>query len=107
MSLGAATIDAEAGKAPGSPTFLVRLSFAGDDSYTNNGSAGFLALVQAAAGGRALTVMDVISGDCADNQCEYDRSGDLLNVRVGSTGAEVGNGVDLSGTTFNLTAICQ
>lgn len=102
-----ATLNAEHGEQPGAPSFMLRLSFPGDDSYPTGGTAAFQDFVRAAVGGRAVEVIDVIAGDCADNVPYYDKANDKLKVRVLSTGAEVANTTNLSGVTFNLTALCK
>lgn len=109
MSLQAITVDADlAGKgAPGAPTFHDRLSFGGDDNYTTGGTLGFDALVTAALK-RTATILDVISGDCGDHYVVYKPAdGGTLMVFLRSTGAELGNGVDLNATTFNVGVISQ
>lgn len=102
-----ATLDAQTGEAPGAPTFFIRLSFLGDDSYPTGGSINFQAFVRAAVSGRAVEVIDVVPGDCGDNVPSYDKTNDKLFVRVMSTAAQVANAVDLSGVTFNLLAVCR
>lgn len=96
---------AQTGEAPGAPTFVERLSFVGDDSYPTGGTAAFQQFVRDILGGRAIEIIDIIPGDCADNVPYYDKTNDKLKVRVLSTGAEVANATNLSGVTFNLTVL--
>lgn len=105
MPLGTITRDA-AESVAGEKVFIDNISFPGDSSYPTGGSP-LDDLVKTALGD-ARDVLAVISGDCGNNICHYvpgeDALGKLL-VRVMSTGVEVANAVDLSGTTFNVTVI--
>lgn len=107
MALGAATAGAEAGKAPGAPTFLAFLSFAGDGAYTTGGTLAFQAYVRAALGGRAVTVLGVIPQDCGVYRAMYIPSTGALMVRTMVDGTEAAAAANLSGTTFNLLVVCQ
>lgn len=107
MALGTATVGDEAGKAPGSPTFIISLSFAGDGAYTTGGTASFQAYVRAAVSGRAVTVLGVIPQDCGIYRPMFIPSTGRLMVRTMVDGTQVANAADLSGTTFNLLVVCQ
>lgn len=104
MALGTMTKEKEHLSNPG-PMGMARVSFAGDGAYQTNGTAGFQALVRTLLKKPGLEVIDVISGDCGDHIVHYDKTNDKLKMRVISTGAEVGNGVDKSGTTINCTVL--
>ena len=104
MALGTLTLVKAGGKVPSAPLFAERISVLGDSSYPTGGTASFSATV-AAAVGRAVDIVDVISGDCGDNHVEYDAANDKLKVRVISTGAEVANATNQSAVTFNLTVL--
>ena len=110
MALGTITVGAAATNAkgaPGAPTFHDRMSFAGDGSYTTGGTLAFDALVTAALG-RTATILDVISGDCGDHYLVYKPAGaGTLQVFLRSTGAELANAADLSGTTMNVSVISK
>lgn len=100
----------KAGAKPSAPLYALRVSFAGDGSYPTGGTVDFEGTLQAAfasAGLKGLAVLGVISEICGDNKCEYDFANDKLFVRVISTGVEVANAVNLSGTTFNLLVLAQ
>ncbi len=112
MTIGTITLgtDGKAGAKPSAPLYALRVSFAGDGNYPTGGTADFEGSMQAAlasVGLRGLKVLGVISEICGDNKCEYDFANDKLLVRVISTGAEVANAANLSGTTFNLLVLAQ
>lgn len=107
MALGTATVGAEAGKAPGAPTFIVALSFAGDNAYPTGGTLAFQAYVRAALGGRAVTVLGVIAGDCGIYRPMFIPSTGALMVRTMVDGTQVANTTNISTTTFNLLVVCQ
>lgn len=104
MPLGAMALSKEHLSNPG-PMGLARISFAGDGAYPTNGTPGIQALVCTLLKKPGLELIDVISGDCGDHVVHYDKANDKLKMRVISTGAEVGNGVDKSGTTINCTVL--
>ena len=101
---------------------LIKCSFPGDTSYPTNGTLGadvlaaLKAAIKAAAGAatdanvrgeEAVTIVDVIGGDCGQYE-PYWVSGNLKVLDGGSgTRAEVGSGTGLNGTTFNVTFICK
>lgn len=107
MALGTATAGAEAGKAPGAPTFLAFLSFPGDSSYPTGGTLAFQAYVRAALGGRAVTVLGVIPQDCGIYRPMYLPGTGALMVRTMADGTQVANATNLSATTFNVLVVCQ
>ena len=101
---------------------LVKCSFDGDDAYPTGGTTAAnveaalkLAIKTAAAAAddanvRAvenLSIVDVIAGDCGQYVPSWTSS--KLKVRDGgsATWAEASNEGDLSGTTFNVTFICE
>lgn len=112
MSISAITLDVQASTEPSTVTFQDRVSFTGDSSYPTNGTAAFAAKL------RAVTVPDprggsypavpafqgrtpiFVVGFGGAYRLEYDRPNDKLKVFNTTTGAEVANATDLSGTTF-------
>lgn len=109
MALGTPTlVTPESTK--GDALFVDQMSFAGDDSYPTGGTLDFDALVKTALGD-ARNVVAVISGACGDNYAVYvpdaGATPGKLQVFVRSTGAEVGNSVNLSGVTFNVVVISK
>jgi hypothetical protein len=100
------TSTAGGGGMPSAPVFMDRISFPGDGNYTTGGTVAFEASFRAKIG-ENRTIIDVIAGDCGNNKAVYDRTNDKLKVLVGSTGAEVANATDLSGTTFNVLVISK
>lgn len=106
MAAGIGTITVDKASAAQGPIYFDRIHFAGDGVYPTGGTPGFETSFRAKVGDQR-TIIDVISGDCGDHKLEYDRANDKLKMRVISTGAEVGNGVDKSGTTCNITVISE
>jgi len=119
MSLGTITIESVKLRKDGGQ--VIRMSFAGDDSYPTGGTATFSALVKTAVatahaaagdanvrGYESLAIQGVIPQDCGQYVPSYDKANDKLFVRDGgsATWAEVGSGVSLAGTTFNVLALC-
>ncbi len=106
-TLGAVTRDDDESIAGGN-LFVDNLSFLGDDSYPTGGTP-FDDFVKAQLGdGR--DVIGIISNDCGIWEVQYIPGDDalgLLKAFVMSTGVEVANAVDMSGTTFNLTVISK
>lgn len=99
---------------------LIGLSFAGDGEYPTGGTAAFEASVETAIatanaaaadakvrGARNIEILDIIGGDCGQYEPLWDKTNGKLKVRDGghATKDEVANEADLSGTTFNLTAL--
>lgn len=107
MALGTATVQKETGR-DGGPVVTARLSFAGDSSYPTGGTAGFAAFVAAALGvAGPLDVLGVDQQSLSDHVLRYNRATDKLTAQLMSTGAEVANGVNLSGTTFNVVVTAR
>lgn len=92
-------------------------SFAGDGDYTTGGTLGVQAALRdaiktaalAAAdrnvrGPEAVTVLDMVAGDCGVYHAAFDLATGALKVRD-AAGAEVVAHTDLSGTTFNVLAL--
>lgn len=109
MSIGTPTTT-PAESTTGDRVYYDAISFAGDDAYVTGGTPDFDSVVQAALGdGR--NVIGVISGDCGDHEVKYvpdaGATEGKLMVFLRSTGAEVANAADLSGTTFNVTVISK
>lgn len=106
-TLGAVTRDDDESIAGGN-LFVDNIGFDGDDSYPTNGTP-FDDFIKTQLGD-ARDVVAVISNDCGIWECQYIPGDDalgLLKVFVMSTGVEVANAVDMSGTTFNLTIISK
>ncbi len=106
MALGAFTVDNEIGR-KGGPLSMARLTVVGDTSYPTGGTVGFAALVAAALGITGIVVEAVVHQGpvTADFLITYDKANDKLTARVASTGVEVANAVNMSGTTFELLVI--
>ena len=106
MALGAITRDEDVGQR-GGPVIAELISFAGDSSYTTGGTVGFTALVRTALARGDVTILGVVAQNLSDHVVRFDEPNDTLLVSLMSTGAEVGNGVNLSGITFKLLVICK
>lgn len=108
MSLGTITGVAAVGQ-EGGPIFVERVTIVGDDSYPTGGTTGAEALIQAALGKGSVEILAAIhQGPVAsDFALSYDKAADTLVARVWSTGAQVGNSVDLSGVTFEMLIIAK
>lgn len=106
MSLGAFTVANEIGR-KGGPLSMARLTIVGDASYPTGGTPDFAALVATALGITGIEIEAVIHQGpvTADFAVAYDKANDKLTARVISTGAQVANAVDLSGTTFEVLVI--
>ena len=106
-TIGAATRDDDESIAGGN-LFVDNLSFLGDDSYPTGGTP-FDSYIKTQLGD-ARDVVAVISGDCGIWDVKYVPGDDalgLLMAFVRSTGVEVANAVDMSGTTFQITVISK
>lgn len=120
MAIGTITVVSYMAGEPGEA--LIKCSFVGDDAYPTGGTlkadiqtallAAWTAEVAAATdknvrGVKITTIKDVIRGECGQYVPIWDAAVGL-KVRDGgsATLAEVGNGTDLKGTTFNATFIC-
>lgn len=108
MALGAITSTAAVGHENG-PIFIEAVTIVGDDSYPTGGTTGAEALIRAALGKGDVDVLAVIhQGPIgADFALSYDKANDTLIARVWSTAAEVGNGTNMSGTTFECLVIAK
>lgn len=114
MALGTATVNVSAGESS-KPLFFEHLSFAGDGAYPDGGTAAFEAYVQAAIGTAkgSVDLLAIVADDCGGYVPVYDRANDKLKVYYADYDAvadgaliEVPDTTNLSGTTFNLLAIC-
>jgi hypothetical protein len=103
MALGTLTVSASSGGAASTPVFRDHVSVPGDSAYPTNGTA-FLAAFQAATGVKSTRVIDVVHdvGGIAGYYPCYDKANGKLKIFVRTTGVEVANTTDLSGTTFKL-----
>lgn len=103
MALGTLTVSGSSGGAPSAPIFRDHVSVPGDSSYPTGGSP-LLAAFQAAAGVKSGRVIDVVHdvGGVAGYYPVYDKANGKLLIFVRTTGVEVANAVNLSGTTFKL-----
>lgn len=107
MALGALTASAPVGQ-EGGPISIFKLSFAGDGSYPTGGTVAFDALVRAALGKGNIEILGVLDQQLSDHVARYvSADGGTLQVQLMSTGAEVGNGVNLSSVTFDLLVIAR
>lgn len=106
MALGAATIETSGGKNASSPTFVDRLSFAGDGAYPSNGTEGFEDYVRAKLGDNR-TIIGILAEDCGAYRPVYDRATDKLKVFVTADGTEVSNGTNLSATTMHVVVLSK
>lgn len=104
MALGALSKVANGQMGTTLPLIAGTLKFAGDNAYPTGGTAAFQAKVRALYND-SREVLGVVANDCGAYRPVYDKTNDKLMVFVNATGAEVGNGVDLSGTTFNLVVL--
>ena len=107
MSLGAATVNVQAGKSASTPTFIDDISFAGDSSYPTGGTAAFEAYLQGTTGikeGRTIDAVIDVTGN-ATHYPVYDKANNKLKMFVRTTGVEVANTTNMSGTTFRFVVI--
>jgi hypothetical protein len=103
--IGAITVSKNAIKKASSVLYVQDISFAGDGAYPTGGTAGFQASVRAITGDqREIVVVDDV-GAIAGFYAVYDKANDKLKVFVRTTGVEVANATDLSGTTFKLCVL--
>lgn len=84
------------------PVFIDTVKFAGDGAYPTGGTVDFEGSLRTRVGDNR-EVMSVEPGPCGLYVPVYDKENDKLKVFVRTTGVEVGNGVDLSGTFFVMT----
>lgn len=97
---------------------LVKMTFLGDDAYAAGGTADFNqfvrdAITAAAAaasdanvrGAEAVSVIEVIAGDCGTLVPSYDSDNDKLKCRNISDGSEASG--DLSSVSLTVTAVCK
>ena len=121
MAIGTITIVSRVDYGKGEKAF--KCSFAGDGSYTTGGTpaAEVLAALKlaiktaaAAAGdanvraGENITIKEIIGGDCGQYEPYLTAAGDLKVLDGGhATRNEAGSGANLSGTTFNVTFLCD
>lgn len=106
MAIGAITISKKGGVKPSAALPVVKFTMVGDNAYPAGGSVGVEAAlkVEASQGVTILGVVDVTAD--ATHYAAWDGTNGKLVVFVRATGLEVAPAVDLSGTTFNLLAIC-
>lgn len=95
------------------PIFLDTVSFAGDSSYPTGGTASFEDAYQTLKKSDR-EIIGVVPLDCGGYVPAYDKANDKLKVYRALYGGgaagplvEVTNGVDLSGTTFQLLIISR
>ena len=105
--IGTITIGHQGGQKPSAPLPVLPLAFAGDGAYPAGGTAGFQAALRTKLGGSAVEILAVVDGGCGLYVPLYDKAADKLMAFVRTTGVEVAPAVDLSGTTFNVVAICR
>ena len=105
MALGTLTASSPVGQ-EGGPISMHRVSFAGDDSYPTGGTP-FQDLARAALGKGNIEILAVVQQNLSDHVCRFDIATGNLTVQVMGSGAEVGNGTDLSSTTFELLVIAR
>jgi hypothetical protein len=110
MALGTSTLSNEQGHTTMRPNGMLRLSFAGDDSYPTGGTLAFGATYLLAETSKPLTVTDVrgygTDGTDITHFVRYDIATDALLVYL-MTGVQVGAAVDLSTTTFDIVVSYQ
>ncbi len=109
MSLGTATVRAKAGFSPTDILGVVRVSFAGDNSYPIGGYPAFSDYMKEALE-RGVIVQAVTGfGDKSGTayHVEYDVVEDTLKVRAGATGIELTDTADINDVTFELTVFCK
>lgn len=103
MALGTITLADKASR----PIFYDHISVPGDGSYPTGGTVDFEGSFQAATGvkgGREVDAVIDVGGD-ASTYLLYNKATDKLMAFVRTTGVEVANAVNLSGTTFKLLVI--
>ena len=106
MTIGAMTLGTITAPGNATPIFLDKVSFAGDDAYPTGGTAAFQTTFRAKVKA-AREILAIVPQDCGVYVPSYDKTNDKLKVRAVSNGAEVSNGTDLSGTTFDLLVISR
>jgi hypothetical protein len=107
MSIGTITVGNQGGWKPSAPSPVIGLSFAGDGDYLAGGTA-ILAAVQAKLNGAAVEILGIedVAG-LAGFYPVWDATAAKLKVFVRTTGVEVADHVDLSGSTFKILALCR
>ena len=117
MSIGTVTLQQQTDKSFTHVAFHDRVSFPGDGSYPTNGTAAFAAKFQSVSiadprGGSYPNVLPFqgrtpifVVGHSGVYRLQYDITNDKLKVYNTTTGAEVANATDLSGTTFEALVI--
>lgn len=109
MALGTATQNSKAGAVASAPVFIDDISFAGDSSYPTGGTAAFQDYIRNAAGikeGRTILAVIDVTGN-ATHYPVYNKATDKLMMFVRTTGVEVANATNMSGTTFRFQVLSQ
>lgn len=106
MALGAITVEKNGGQKVSAPTFVDRLSFAGDASYPTGGTADFEGSVRTKIGDNR-TILGIFAEDCGAYRPVYDNATDKLKVYATADGAEVANATNLSGTTMKVVVLSK
>lgn len=106
MAIGAITVEKNSGAKVSAPTFVDRLSFAGDASYPTGGTVDFEGSVRTKIGDNR-TVIGIFAEDCGAYRPVYDNATDKLKVYQTSDGAEVSNATNLSATTFKVVVFSK
>jgi hypothetical protein len=81
------------------------ISFAGDGVYPTGGTAAFKTTFQTLTKTSREPVFIEDVGGVAGTYLVYDQANDKLKAFVRTTGVEVANGVDLSGSTFKIAVV--
>lgn len=105
MSLGTITQIEEVGRS-GGPIILALVTIVGDDDYTTGGTVAFQDFIRAELDAD-VELLAVIQQNIGDFRAMYDKANDKLIVDVMSTGVEVANATDISGTTFELLIVAK
>lgn len=94
------------GGEPGAPSYIEKLTFAGDAAYATGGSANFKTVVGTAIG-RIVTVTDVrgygYTAGALTHFVRYDDTNDKLLVYLLSDGTQASAAANLSSVTFDVT----
>ena len=92
---------------PGKPVYVDLIQFLGDAAYPTNGTLTISTTILAATGMVGKTVISIkhVFSSTVKYILEWDRANDALRVVDVNTGAEVGNGTNLAGTTFEVEVV--
>ena len=107
MAIGTITIGKKVGQKPSAAAPIIGFTMVGDSDYPTGGSVGVEAALKAKVG-QGVTILGAadMTAD-ATFYLAWDATNGKLLAFVRATGLEAAAHVDLSGTTFDLLALCK